>query len=453
MVKETSDQQVLKVLGYQKDLLYQNTLTLDTVEKSVEQSISKSEALIKNLGAELPILRIIERKPIRSDSTMPLESWESIVRRAEEANSNDSTIFDILSDSEIKTVQSKITSLREEFDQIHRLDSLDWAIAGIAGIIAALVDIFLIQMPKHPGFLGGKGHEGGPLSNWIRDSVKTHFSPEEVSQLGKENWVPYDPSTSANLRLGVAGLGPRSHRFQSLGHDPVLGFILGVKDILNENFTAIDTNGSIITQAVNSHDPSLIGMNVFQAIGRVWGHLKSDVSTPAGLPPPIFTLLQSINKGNIGKHSYTIGNVARQMYRSGYDFSHFLSMSISPLIIEVLVRLGYFAKRRYEGNKSWDAMPFEMPEGRKRKPKLVTMLFSAHLIAAAANAGKIHFTGNPLALNYPQWLALFRYSFSQFNWVLFEKERQRQKHVRKALDSDWSEIMANLDNTWRLVVH
>ncbi|HCW75476.1 MAG TPA: hypothetical protein DHU63_02935, partial [Candidatus Marinimicrobia bacterium] len=95
MVKETSDQQVLKVLGYQKDLLYQNTLTLDTVEKSVEQSISKSEALIKNLGAELPILRIIERKPIHSDSTMPLESWESIVRRAEEANSNDSTIFDI----------------------------------------------------------------------------------------------------------------------------------------------------------------------------------------------------------------------------------------------------------------------------------------------------------------------------------------------------------------------
>jgi hypothetical protein len=100
---------------------------------------------------------------------------------------------------------------------------------------------------------------------------------------------------------------------------------------------------------------------------------------------PLFQFLQF---GQVGAHEHTIGEVARIMYRSGYDFRHFVAMSISTLLIEVMVRLGYFAKRLYEGYAFTEAIPVDLP-GHGRRPKLQTMLFSAHLIATAANAGKV----------------------------------------------------------------
>ena len=118
-------------------------------------------------------------------------------------------------------------------------------------------------------------------------------------------------------------------------------------------------------------------------------------------------LLQMFQFGKFGRGEHTIGDVARFMYREGYDFRHFLAMSIFPLLIQILVRLGYFAKRLREGRSLAEAVPFEILLS-KPKPKLRTMLFTAHLIASAANAGKVAIGQNPLMINYPQWVALFR---------------------------------------------
>ena len=41
-----------------------------------------------------------------------------------------------------------------EFYALHRLTGFDYAVAGVAGILAALADIFLVWVPNHPGFLG-----------------------------------------------------------------------------------------------------------------------------------------------------------------------------------------------------------------------------------------------------------------------------------------------------------
>ena len=227
---------------------------------------------------------------------------------------------------------------------MHRLDAVDWSICGVAGILAALVDIFLIQMPRHPGFLGNKPAEGGPLANWFKEKVNATLTPAQVRKLEFENWTPYDAATSSNLSQPVDGLGPRTHRFQSLGHDPILGWVFGVKDILVGTFTAIDKNGKWVVQAVDSNDAAVKTMDLFEAIGRQFGHLCSDVTTPAGLPAPLMPLLQMFQFGKFGRGEHTIGDVARIMYREGYDFRHFLAMSISPLLIEILVRLGYFAR-------------------------------------------------------------------------------------------------------------
>ena len=113
-------------------------------------------------------------------------------------------------------------------------------------------------------------------------------------------------------------------------------------------------------------------MGLFEAIGCVFGHLRSDVATSAGLPVPLMPLLQMFQVGSFGKHGHTVGELSRTMYRSGYDFRHFLAMAVAPLFVEVLVRLSYFAKHLYEGNSLFDSLPFELPGG-ERKPKLRTM--------------------------------------------------------------------------------
>lgn len=185
-------------------------------------------------------------------------------------------------------------------------------------------------------------------------------------------------------------IGPAVHRFHSLGHDPILGFIVGVIDILRGTFTAIDRNGRLILQSVAITDPAILTMNLFEAVGRVFGHLLSDVATPAGLPVPLMPLLQFLQFGEIGAHGHTIGEVSRIMYRSHYDFRHFLAMSISPLLIEIIVRLSYFAKRRCEGYGLMQSIPFEFPLD-DHKPKLRTMLFNAHLVSTAAIGPQVCF--------------------------------------------------------------
>ena len=83
--------------------------------------------------------------------------------------------------------------------------------------------------------------------------------------------------------------------------------------------------------------------------------------------------------------------MARGMYAQGYDFGHFLGMSMCPLTIEVIVRVAYFTKALSEGKEFSEALPIA------GQTKLRTMLFAAHSVAAMANAGKIAITNSRTA--------------------------------------------------------
>ena len=89
-------------------------------------------------------------------------------------------------------------------------------------------------------------------------------------------------------------------------------------------------------------------------------------------------------------------------------------MSIPVMITEVIVRISYAIKRINEGKRIRDSIPFSL--NREKHPKLATMLFIAHSGATAINAGKVYFTKNPMAINYPQWVAFAKYSYKQLKW-------------------------------------
>lgn len=441
------DQDHLKVLKHQKTLSEKLLAANKEANDSADDAIASSEELLASLGISTANLKI-ERSPediVLPNRQVKMRSWDEIVREANLAVTHDVSIAEILTAEDIRRSDAKIDAIRKKFDLDHRLDALDWGIAGLAGAISALVDIFLVQVPSTPGRLGGEGVKGGWLSDKIKDKLKNLYSVDQIKELEKKFKVSYDPSTSRNLVEKVAGLGPRSHRFQSLGHDPILGFIFGVRDIMNGEFTAIDKFGKIVTQKIPGAEQ---GVSLFEAVAKVFGHLKSDIGTPSGLPAPFMPLFQLLQFGNIDGR--TIGELSRTMYANGYDFGHFLAMSVPVMIIEVVVRLLYFAKRLHEGHTFMDSIPFDLPM-RKRQPKLQTMLFTAHTIATAANAGKVWFTENPMAINLAQWQWYAKVSFSQLRWVLFTKEAERLSMVQEQLDADWQRIDDDLRKGWTFI--
>lgn len=85
---------------------------------------------------------------------------------------------------------------------------------------------------------------------------------------------------------------------------------------------------------------------------------------------------------------------------------------------------------------------------REKYPKLATMLFLGHSAATAVNAGKVAFTENPMAINYPQWIAFTKYSYSQLKWAVMEKPTIRDAYVTGKIYEEMNAVFAEVDNTF-----
>ena len=261
----------------------------------------------------------------------------------------------------------------------------------------------------------------------------------------KVSKVSFDAQDNRHTSEYVTGLSAYYHRLLSLGHDPLLGLIFGVYDILTGKMTTIDKTGKIVSQVMENYADRKES-DIFAAIAKQIIHFKSDITTSMGLPAPLMALFNLLQFGSIGEEEQTIAEIVQGMYYEGYDFIHFCSMSIPTMIIEVIIRLGYGIKRIKEGNAIKDSIPFSL--NREKHPKLSTMLFISHSAAAAVNAGKVYFTKNPMAINYPQWIAFAKYSYKQLKWALLEKPELRDAYVRGIIAEELNEVYAEIDNTF-----
>lgn len=141
--------------------------------------------------------------------------------------------------------------------------------------------------------------------------------------------VPYDAIRTGNhiIDTGIAGT---THRYRTLGHDPVLGWIFGTANIMTSSLTKTDfvsyqvSNNTIIrhyprgtagvldkTIQYAQKDPKLLAASVArQAI-----HYGSDYFTKQGLPIPLIATANNdlakrmITKGHIDMWSVTRGTI------------------------------------------------------------------------------------------------------------------------------------------------
>lgn len=430
------EQQINAVLSYQAKEL-QDIKPLS--KESMNDAISSSEQLLKDMGYHLPsnIMPVLPKK------VAVLPDWESLCIEAASSVGENCTLESLFTEEELLENQTAILMLQQEFNQLHKLDLTDISISAVAGIVGAAVDILLVGIPEKTA----DGLSAGTLSNYIREMFAKKFPPEEMSALAnsKKSKVSYDAQDNRNTTENIAGLSAYYHRLLSLGHDPLLGFIVGVFDIMTGRMTTIDKNGNFVSQVMSNYSDRKES-NLFAAIAKQFSHLMSDVNTSMGLPAPLMGLFSILQFGNIGDEDQTIAEIVQGMYYEGYDFIHFCSMSIPTMIVEVIVRLGYSMKRIKEGYKLQDSIPVSL--SREKHPKLATMLFIGHSSATAINAGKVYFTHTPMAINYPQWMAFAKASYRQLKWIILKKPEKRNAYVTGILNEELDDVMVDIDRMW-----
>ena len=433
-----AEQQFNNVLNHQSKEL-SSIKTPDMA--SAEACISESKELLKELGISTEILPKVVNP--ESQRVMVVPTWEELCNQAEQKVGSTTDLESLFTFEELTMNQAALRALNADYNNIHKLDKIDIAICATAGILGAVIDILLIGIPQKTP----EGLKGGPLSNYVRDWFNQRFPEEEMEKLAnsKVSKVSFDAQDNRHTTEYVTGLSAYYHRLLSLGHDPILGLIFGVYDILNGKMTTIDKTGKIVSQVMENYADRKES-DIFAAIAKQIIHFKSDITTSMGLPAPLMALFNLLQFGSIGEEEQTIAEIVQGMYYEGYDFIHFCSMSIPTMLVEVIIRLGYGIKRIKEGNSIKNSIPFSL--NREKHPKLSTMLFIGHSAATAVNAGKVYFTKNPMAINYPQWVAFAKYSYKQLKWVLLEKPELRDAYVRGIIAEELNEVYAEIDKSF-----
>lgn len=433
------EQQINDVLKYQDEELKKLKASMPS-SSELDRRIQESEDLLRMLGyTEMPTVP----KRTNPRKVMVVPTWESLCAEAEASVGTGHPLESIFTEAELKRNSYEIRMLNAEYNQLHSLDRYDIAISAAAGLLAAAVDILLVGIPQKTP----EGLKGGPLANYVRNWFDKKFPEEEMEKLAnsKVSKVPYDAQDNRNTTIHVEGLSAYYHRLLSLGHDPLLGLVFGVADILTGRMTTIDKTGKIVSQVMENYADRKES-EIFAAIAKQIIHFKSDITTSMGLPAPLMSLFNFLQFGEIGEYDQTIAEIVQGMYYEGYDFIHFCTLSIPVMIVEVVTRIGYAFKRIKEGNSIKASIPFSL--NRERHLKLATMLFIGHSAATAVNAGKVYFTQNPMAINYPQWIAFAKYSYKQLKWVLLEKPSARDAYVRGILNEQLTEVFEEVDITF-----
>jgi hypothetical protein len=470
MISREFATQLGPVLAAQRNVLHELAKRCDTAAASAPHAISDAEAIASLdlllaeiedgadylLASDMELLEpdavtaLLQQKgeQISADlGVLQFDDWSDFVRQCVIYDTQHG--LDPMRPYEAFLTDADVAKLKtESYDAQLRWDSWDYVAVGVAGTLAALTDLLLVRIPRSIHYQGGPEQLGSPLTTWLK-RYDTGANAAEFRKDWFANWargleaearVPYDglaASVDGQLR-SLGGAGGRSHRFQTLGHDPVLGFVFGVLDILRGTMTGFSYDNLTGSHEFfsgtrwNNLDPP----GVIEALLTQFKHLVSDVATPQGVPAPFLTLAQAFNQGSFGPKGRSIGEVARWMYLNGYDLRHFLVGGLVPGLVEVILR-AFLMIRHYQQHGE---VKFRIAQN----PKYRLMLLSAHGIASIANAGKVYLhAGNPLAINEAQWIAFARYLFPTLKYWAFDRQRLRFEHLERITDSEWGELEAS----------
>lgn len=223
------------------------------------------------------------------------------------------------------------------------------------------------------------------------ENIGKYKTGEEIAKKCK---VPYDAITnSSKYNLGLEGL---THRYQTLGHDPLFGIIFGTMNILTDTMTlndfssfCVDMEDFSIGEEISTLDVAKNALSSIasdttrlpKALFSQIVHMKTDEFTKIGLPIPGTTILS-------GKF--------KELYLKNYDKICFerdlrtveLQTGFNLMINKIieLVHGLYYDEKLCGDRNLYDA-------------KTIKIILYSNIIASSSNILASYFV-NPLGVNY-----------------------------------------------------
>ena len=356
-------------------------------------------------------------------------------------------LADILSIQDFAEADAKVGVHVQAFNRRYGLDGWDYAIATGCGLFAAMLDLLCVSAPPKPT-VAFTQRVDGVFNRWVQDAFNGLIPPNLSEALSKCSPIGAPDSSTMGSLIGAPdkALNPTNHRLRSLAHDPLLGLMFGVWDMMHGTCTTV-VNGQILS--ITSTKGPTDG-NVFQLMGRMLGHLLSDINAPSGnnnrgmgLPAPFMGLLRMFEGIPVGESNF--GRQIEWMYVNGYDFRQFTSTSIPMLIMETLIRAFYTVKQmKLYGAKFGESLLDTMPTS--LNPRFRLMLAMAYGTSSAVNAGKMYVTQNILNANYASWMGLAWNGFHALKWSLLERHLTLWNEIEAKEIATLENLIANMDN-------
>ncbi len=152
---------------------------------------------------------------------------------------------EILTASDWKDIEDRRDRQISDFNTRYGLDGWDYAIAGSCGLFAAMLDLLCVRAPPKPTVKWNQEVDG-IFNQWIQEAFNKVLPPDLSDALSKRNPIGAPDSSVMTNLIGAPAkvINPINHRLRSLAHDPILGFLFGVWDMINGTCT-VATNGAI----------------------------------------------------------------------------------------------------------------------------------------------------------------------------------------------------------------
>lgn len=209
-----------------------------------------------------------------------------------------------------------ISDLDKRFAQVTRLDAMDITFLFLATALQCTRQYIL-------------SNEKLRLTNTQGDRLMTKIVPKQWQDILLCS-VPYDAfflSPDFKSEVGSINVSGKTHRYRTLGHDPLLGWIFGTMNILSDSLTKTDlsTYQVSIPYVTGVFPGSISGafqcateqaaadnLNLPTAVVRQALHFGSDYFTKQGLPVPLIaTVNNDLAKDMLSKWHIDMWSITR----------------------------------------------------------------------------------------------------------------------------------------------
>ena len=332
-----SEKDILKVQKMQEE-------QLKTLEKSIQTETNellairkRIEILAKKRGVEISTDDKITKTTNNEDKIdcCNIPSWEECSDEANRIIHKEIIIEDLLDKEEFQFCIDEVNRIENEFSKktgISNKKDLSFLL-----VATALQTARWLIIQELCGDLGQTidgdtrlDHDDKTIkdeTSRLNKAFQEHFEDHghNTSQRSYKSWeqiifssAPYDTTVGAPA-LGV-NMDGRYHRYKTLGHDPMLGWIFGTANFITDTCTLSDFSSYRISRVGTPHfaEPTnlaTIFYEVFDSVMEDWlrlpagifaqyVHLKSDVFTKLGLPVPLLEAFSEELAGNLYKSQY-----------------------------------------------------------------------------------------------------------------------------------------------------